>query len=60
MNENNGCPKHGRTYLSLFFNDLEDKLYEHCTVSGCEFSVEHKNRRKEQKLISFTDRRKGG
>lgn len=54
---NPGCPKHGKTYLSLFFNDLEDKLYERCTIQDCDFQKEHKNRRVNRMPVD-KDRRK--
>jgi hypothetical protein len=44
-----GCPNHGTTYLSIFFDDLHDKLYERCTKDGCEFQREHTERRKEDR-----------
>lgn len=38
-----GCPEHGTLFLSIYLNDLEDKLYEHCTK--CDFKRPHKDRR---------------
>lgn len=44
-----GCPDHGTKYLSIFFDDLHDKLYERCTQNGCTFSRPHPERRKEER-----------
>jgi hypothetical protein len=44
-----GCPDHGKEFLSICLNELEDKLYEHCTISGCNFKREHPDRRKEER-----------
>lgn len=53
-----GCPRHGNTYLSIVLNDMEDKLYERCTIEGCDFYREHKDRRTKLQPIEFKDRRK--
>ena len=40
-----GCPRHGKVYLSIVINEMEDKLYERCTIHDCTFYREHKDRR---------------